>query len=79
VKRRNKGFPPNSSVKRAFANADGISRAIADAEKREALGPRKDPLHPMFRDHNCAYCASGEKPCRQGDPSRCDYPHARDD
>lgn len=32
------------------------------AEK--AMGPRENPRHPMFRDHNCSYCASGEKPCR---------------
>lgn len=33
----------------------------------------------IFRDHNCAYCANGAKPCRQGSPSQCEYPHAKND
>ncbi len=45
----------------------------------EAMGPRKDPLHPMFRDHNCAYCRSGELPCKQGSYNLCDNPRARND
>lgn len=35
--------------------------------------------HPMFRDHDCAYCGNGEKPCRQNNPNQCEYPHARND
>jgi hypothetical protein len=35
--------------------------------------------HPMFRDHNCSRCDSGAKPCPKGNPSRCDWPHARND
>ncbi len=44
-----------------------------------------DPRDPdqsrtgIFVNHNCAYCDSGKKPCRQGDPNRCDNPHARND
>jgi hypothetical protein len=48
-------------------------------EAARAMGPRENPLHPMFRDHNCAYCGSGQKPCKQGNPSQCEYPHARND
>ncbi len=44
-----------------------------------ARGPRQDPPHPMFRDHDCAYCGSGKKPCKQGNPSQCEFPHARND
>jgi hypothetical protein len=43
------------------------------------MGPRLNPLHPMFRDHNCAYCRDGALPCKQGAPNRCEYPHARND
>lgn len=45
----------------------------------EAMGPRKNPLHPMFREHNCWRCKDGERPCVQGGPHRCEYPHARND
>ncbi|HEY6009912.1 MAG TPA: hypothetical protein VIX18_00470 [Nitrospirota bacterium] len=45
----------------------------------EAMADRKDPKHPMFRSHNCAWCDSGEKPCKNGDPYKCDWPHARND
>lgn len=46
---------------------------------------RVDPRDPdptregIFRDHNCWKCNSGEKPCVVGNPSRCEYPHARND
>lgn len=51
--------------------------ALTEFEK--AMAPRENPVHPMFRYHNCAYCGSGAKPCRQGNPSQCEYPHARND
>lgn len=46
-----------------------------------ALDPRDpDPSREgIFRNHNCWACQNGEKPCRQGSPSRCDNPHARND
>jgi hypothetical protein len=58
-----------------------IPTSESDAQRafRKAMGSRENPLHPMFRDHNCAYCGSGERPCKQGDPSGCEYPHARND
>lgn len=34
---------------------------------------------PPFDYHNCAYCNSGQKPCRNGNPYRCEYLHARND
>lgn len=49
------------------------------ATKLDPREPRRDPLHPMFRDHNCSYCRSGELPCREGSPSRCSNPMARND
>jgi hypothetical protein len=48
-------------------------------DMHRAMGERKNPKHPMFRNHNCAYCFSGEKPCKQGNPSQCDNPRARND
>lgn len=35
--------------------------------------------HPIFRDHNCANCNNGARPCRQGNPSQCEFPHAKND
>lgn len=46
----------------------------------KAMAPRENPLHPMFRDHNCARCNDGEKPCvNKNGPHSCEYPHARND
>jgi hypothetical protein len=50
-----------------------------EAEMREAMLGDRPGVTGIFRDHNCAYCDSGKKPCRQGHPNRCDYPHARND
>jgi hypothetical protein len=33
----------------------------------------------IFRNHSCWACNDGAKPCRQGHPHRCEYPHARND
>ena len=54
------------------------------------MADRKDPVHldprdpdptreGIFRDHNCARCGSGAKPCVNGNPLQCEYPHARND
>lgn len=49
------------------------------------FAPKPDPRDPhptrigMFRDHNCSRCSNGVKPCVQGGPHRCEYPHARND
>jgi hypothetical protein len=53
----------------------------SDAQRafEKAMGDRENPAHPMFRDHNCAYCSDGEKPCKQGNPRQCEFPHARND
>jgi hypothetical protein len=43
-------------------------------------GREPDPTKSgIFRDHNCWRCKDGEKPCAQGHPNRCEYPHARND
>ena len=55
------------------------SKSDAQRAFEKAMAPRENPLHPKFSEHNCAYCASGEKPCKQGNPSNCEYPHARND
>ncbi len=54
-----------------------VERMKADMEK--AMGPRQNPLHPIFRYHNCAYCQDGVMPCRKGNYSQCDNPRARND
>lgn len=33
----------------------------------------------IFVYHNCYKCRDGKKPCVNGAPNRCDYPHARND
>lgn len=33
----------------------------------------------IFRDHNCYRCQDGRKPCVNGKPNLCEYPHARND
>ena len=42
----------------------------------------REPDHSrtgMFVYHNCWRCQHGAKPCVNGAPNRCEYPHARDD
>jgi hypothetical protein len=43
--------------------------------------PREDDptREGIFRSHNCWRCRDGAKPCAQGAPNRCEYPHARND
>jgi len=33
----------------------------------------------IFVHHNCWRCLDGKMPCVRGNPSQCDYPHARND
>lgn len=56
-----------------------MSESDAQREMNRAMGPRENPTHPMFLNHNCARCSSGERPCRHGNPSQCEYPYARND
>lgn len=32
-----------------------------------------------FRDHACAGCRDGQRPCREGAPNLCGWPRARND
>lgn len=59
-------------------------------ERNERLRKRRlqkaaDPRDPdysrpgIFATHNCWKCSDGAKPCVQGGPHRCEYPHARND
>lgn len=43
------------------------------------MEPRKNPLQPIFRDHNCGGCDNGRKPCREGNYNSCSNPRARND
>ena len=57
------------------------ARAISDEKSGEPLDPR-DPDHSregIFVLHNCSRCSDGRRPCVVGNPSRCEYPHARND
>ncbi len=55
------------------------SRQCATEAFEQAMAPRENPRHPMFRDHNCWKCGNGEKPCAEGNYGNCSYPHARND
>jgi hypothetical protein len=43
------------------------------------MEPRKNPRQPIFRDHDCGGCNSGERPCIQGNYNSCSWPRARND
>jgi len=49
--------------------------AMADTDPRAPDYSRPG----IFATHNCSGCSNGEKPCRNGSPNRCDWPHARND
>lgn len=55
--------------------------AAAILAQQSTVDPRDpDPSREgIFRDHNCSRCQSGAKPCVNGNPNRCEYPHARND
>ncbi len=59
--------------------SDATSESDVKREMDRAMAPRENPSHPMFRNHNCARCGSGEKPCARGNSSQCEHPHARND
>lgn len=55
--------------------------ATESPEAEPTLDPR-EPDHSrqgMFVYHNCSRCDDGRKPCIQGIPGQCEYPHARND
>ncbi len=58
-------------------------RRAMDKPKESIIKPDpRDSDHTregIFVYHNCSYCDSGKRPCRQGNPNRCEYPHARND
>jgi hypothetical protein len=43
------------------------------------MEPRKNPRQPIFENHNCGGCSSGERPCREGNYNSCSWPRARND
>ena len=56
-------------------------RLVYDKAQRTIVDSR-DPDHSrtgIFVMHNCWRCDDGKKPCVQGGPHRCEFPHARDD
>ena len=61
--------------------ADGRDpRLTWEPETNPYKAPAGYVLRPaIMRDHNCPRCRSGERACVQGDPSRCSWPHARND
>lgn len=64
--------PDNEAL--ALAEADALQKSF-----EQAMTARREYLHAIFRDHNCARCGHGERACVQGDPNRCIWPMARND
>ena len=63
-------------AKLATARWDKVDRLHYDCA---TCRPRPAKAQGIFRDHNCTYCGDGAKPCRQGSPNQCEYPHAKND
>lgn len=53
-------------------------KTLAEMQE-EAMGPRKNYLYHVFRDHDCGTCRNGEIECREGNYELCSRPHARND
>lgn len=80
---------PYGDTSRVFGTPDRLSSDIATinpalaAEGARLVEAMLDPREPdnsrsgIFRNHNCWKCRSGEKPCAQGNPNRCEFPVAR--
>jgi hypothetical protein len=62
---------------------DTYDRWLTTNPADEFLGPDpRDPdpsRPPPFDYHNCYRCRDGEKPCVHGNPSGCEFLHARND
>jgi len=61
--------------------ASSIEEA-ARARQQEAPKDAREPDHTkkgMFVLHRCWKCNDGARPCPQGNPRQCEFPHARDD
>lgn len=60
-----------------------LEPAAEDLKNQQRTKPDpRDPDHSrlgIFVHHNCWKCGSGEKPCVEGNPSRCSFPVARND
>jgi hypothetical protein len=58
-----------------------LFRSILQAHGAPAVDPRDlDPSRPdIFATHNCWKCQDSMKPCAHGNPSGCEYLHARND
>ena len=69
---------PVSNVQLADEDHPFWPKFEAWLNERDARDP--DPSRKgIFRDHNCWKCGDGARPCANGLPNRCEYPHARND
>lgn len=70
---------------RDWTPSDAADAADDARERRIEQGLEPHPMEAdwrrsgIFVHHNCSYCLSGELPCREGSPSRCSNPMARND
>lgn len=71
-----------SGYDRVAAETEGGATLAELNERAHGKPDPRDP-HPtrtgIFRYHNCWKCRSGELPCANGNPNRCEHPHARND
>ncbi len=56
----------------------GGSVMLCEVEPVDSRGPDHTKTG-IFVYHRCAYCQSGELPCKQGSYNLCDNPRARND
>ena len=60
---------------------DEITAAVDYNKTVDPRDPRRllPGMHPKFEYHNCARCRDGERACVRGNPTTCEWPHARND
>ena len=59
-------------------NKNRIQELLEELASPDPRGPDHSRIG-MFVLHNCARCDSGKMPCVSGNPSQCEYPHARNE
>lgn len=71
--------------KASMVTLSPLTELLIDIARAGMNEPKLDPRDPdpsregIFRYHNCWKCQDGKKACVNGAPSRCEYPHARND
>ncbi len=72
---------PNSEVRQNLANKMLEKWECTLERKQQTVDPREpDPSRfGLFILHNCQRCLNGRRLCVRGNPTNCEYLHARND